>query len=75
LFAQYLGTGTVKMNPLPMTLGYGRKAWGRSTKAMNVKPEYRDQADLARVTDVLGHDMEIMFRDVLSNAEGKIFVM
>ena len=75
LFAQYLGTGTVKMNPLPMTLGYGRKAWGRSTKAMNVKPEYRDQADLARVTDVLGHDMEIMFSDVLSNAEGKIFVM
>lgn len=75
LFAQYLGTGHVKMNPLPISLDYGRKAWGKSTKVLQVKPEYRDQADLTRVTDVLGYDMELMFSDVLSNAEGKIFVM
>lgn len=75
LFAQYLGTGHVKMNPLPISLDYGRKAWGKSTQGLRVKPEYSNQADLARVTDVLGYDMELMFSDVLSNAEGKIFVM
>jgi len=74
-FAQYLGTGEVKFNPLPVTLGYGRQAWGRPTRYMNIKPEYNDEADRAAKADLLGRDMEIMFDSVVSSAVGKIFVM
>lgn len=75
LFAQYLGTGTVTLNPLPTNLGYGRKAWGTPTKYMNVKPEYRDQSDLQNASEVLARDMQFMFDDVLSSSVGQIFVM
>lgn len=75
LFAQYLGTGKVTLNPLPTNLGYGRKAWGTPTKYMNIKPEYRDETERAQATDVLGRDMEMMFSDVLDQSVGTIFVM
>lgn len=75
LFAQYLGTGHVTLNPLPTNLGYGRKAWGNPTKYMNIKPEYRDENERKNIADSLSRDMELMFDDVLSNAVGQIFVM
>lgn len=75
LFAQYLGTGKVTLNPFPTNLTYGRKAWGNPTRFMNIKPEYRDETERKYAAEVLAHDMEIMFNDVLSNSVGKIYVM
>lgn len=75
LFAQYLGTGKITLNPLPTSLGYGRKAWGNPTKYMNVKPEYRNESDLRNASEILARDMELMFDDVLSASVGQIFVM
>lgn len=75
LFAQYLGTGNITLNPLPTNLGYGRKAWGRPTKYLNIKPEFKDNDERKYAAEVLGRDMEIMFDDVLSNSVGNIYVM
>jgi hypothetical protein len=75
LFAQYLGTGSVKLNPLPTNLGYGRKAWGRPTKYMNIKPMFSDEKVRKQIADTLAYDMELMFNDVLSSAVGKIYLM
>lgn len=75
IFAQYLGTGKITLNPLPTNLGYGRKAWGTPTKYLNIKPEFRGESDRADATAILARDMEYMFDDVLSSSVGKIFVM
>lgn len=75
LFAQYLGTGSIKLNPLPTNLGYGKKAWGTPTKYLNIKPEFRDQNERQDAADMLAADMQLMFDDVLSSSVGKIFVM
>jgi len=75
LFAQYLGTGRVTLNPLPVSLGYGKKAWGTPTKYLNMKPEYRSNEDAKEAADILGRDMEYMFSDVLDSSLGQIFVM
>lgn len=75
LFAQYLGTGKVTLNPLPTNLVYGRKAWGNPTRFMNIKPEYRDENERKQVADSLAYTMELLFNDVLTNSVGKIYVM
>lgn len=75
LFAQYLGTGSIKLNPLPSNLGYGRKNWGTPSKYMNIKPEFRDEAERNQISDMLANDMELMFNDVLSSSVGNIYVM
>jgi hypothetical protein len=72
MFAQYLGTGKITLNPLPQSQGYGRKAWGRSTQSLNMRG---DPEETKYTTEVLARDMEIMFGDVLSSLEGKILVM
>lgn len=73
LFAQYLGTGTITLNPLPKQQGYGRKAWGRSTQSMRLQPGAEEESEYT--TEVLARDMELMFDDVLSSLVGKILVM
>ena len=75
LFAQYLGTGSIKLNPLPSNLGYGRKNWGTPSKYMNIKPEFRDEGERGQISDMLANDMELMFNDVLSSSVGNIYVM
>lgn len=75
IFAQYLGTGTVSFNALPVNLGYGRQAWGNPNRYLNIKPEYRDEAARKQAAEVLSYDMELMFNDALSDAVGKILVM
>lgn len=75
IFAQYLGTGQIKFNPLPTNLGYGRKAWGTPSKYLNIKPEFRDEAERNQIADMLARDMEMMFDDVLSSSVGNIYVM
>lgn len=75
IFAQYLGTGTVSFNALPVNLGYGRQAWGNPSRYLNIKPEYRDEAARKQAAEVLSYDMELMFNDALSDAVGKILVM
>jgi hypothetical protein len=73
LFAQYLGTGNVTLNPLPQRKDYGRKAWGTSTKAMRLNPEHAEETKYS--TEILARDMEFMFDDVLSSLVGDILVM
>lgn len=75
IFAQYLGTGQVKFNPLPSNLGYGRKVFGNPTNYLNIKPEYRDESIRQDAADALANDMQYMFDDVLNSSVGKIFVM
>ena len=75
LFAQYLGTGTVTLNPLPTNLGYGRKVFGNPTQYLNIKPEYRDENERKEASERLANDMNYMFDDVLNSSVGKIFVM
>ena len=75
LFAQYLGTGKVTLNPLPTNLTYGRRVFGNPTKYMNIKPEFRDAGERQQATDSLAYTMELLFNDVLSGSVGKIFVM
>lgn len=75
LFAQYLGTGTITLNPLPTNLGYGRKVFGNPSKYLNIKPEFRDETERRQISEMLARDMELMFNDVLGNSVGKIFVM
>ena len=72
IFAQYLGTGSIKLNPLPKSQGYGRKAWGRTTQNLNLRG---NEEDYKYSTEVLGRDMELMFDDVLGSLVGKILVM
>jgi hypothetical protein len=73
LFAQYLGTGKVTLKPLPKQQDYGRKAWGKSTQSLRLKPDAEEDSTYA--TEVLGRDMELMFDDVLSSLVGDILVM
>jgi hypothetical protein len=75
LFAQYLGTGKITLNELPVSLGYGRKAWGNPTNFLNLKSEYRNDEDAKYATDILSRDLELLFDDVLSASVGNIFVM
>lgn len=75
IFAQYLGTGSIKFNPIPANLGYGRQNWGNPSKYLNIKPEYNDEGNRQNIADTLAYDMQLMFDDVLSNCVGQIYVM
>ncbi len=73
LFAQYLGTGKIELNPLPQKQDYGRKVFGRSSQSLRMTPGSEDESRYT--TEVLARDMEIMFSDVLSELVGKVLVM
>ena len=75
LFAQYLSTGTITLNPLPTNLGYGRRVFGNPSKYLNIKPEFRDETERRQVSEMLARDMELMFNDVLGNSVGQVYVM
>jgi hypothetical protein len=72
-FAQYLLTGTVKFNPLPRNLAYGKAAWGRKA-SRTAHQDYSDE-DLNDELNSLANTMEYAFGDVVSESVGKIFVM
>jgi hypothetical protein len=65
-----LVTGSVKLNPLPKSIGYGRKAWGRIVNYLIINKQYS-----ANKTETLASNMEILFDSVISSQVGKIFVM
>jgi hypothetical protein len=76
LFAQFIQTGDVKFNPLPITASYGRKAWGRPTNYIGLKQQYRTpefdrEANLNKVREQLIRN----FNAVLQDAMGKIYLM
>jgi len=73
LFAQYLGAGEIKLNPLPKEKQYGRKAWGRSSKNLRLFPGGEEETKYT--TETLAYDMEIKFNEVLTSLVGKILVM
>lgn len=68
LFAQYLGTGRITLNPFPEKIVYNRQY-------LYMKSEYRNMEERTQAAETLAWDMEIMFDDVLSSCVGKIFVM
>jgi hypothetical protein len=73
LFAQYLNTGEVKFNPAPAQLQSRRQAWGRPQLLRRINKDQQQEANQALET--LSHDMELLFNDVMSNAQGRIYVM
>lgn len=73
LFAQFIQKGHVTLNPFPQSLGYGRKAWGRPTKYMSQNREYSQYME--NMSRRIQNDLTIVFTDVLSEMEGKIFLM
>jgi hypothetical protein len=75
LFAQYLQSGEVKLNPLPVSMSYGRKAWGRPTRFASIQPEYRDELSRAQETEQLAVDLQHAFKQVLKSSVGKIYLM
>ena len=76
IFAQYLGSGRIKFNALPLQINYGRQAWGRATQSLLIRnKELQSEKIRQQTTDTLSRDMEIMFGDVLSESVGKIYIM
>jgi hypothetical protein len=75
LFAQYLGTGTITLNPLPTNLGYGRQVWGNPSKYLNLKPEFRDEEVRQYESQGIGDDLTEYFAEVLRGCIGNIYVM
>jgi len=75
LFAQYLLTGRVTLNALPLQLAYGRQAWGRPTRYLNLKPQYRDEDQRSLATDKITQELGSYFDGVLGAAVGNIYVM
>ena len=75
LFAQYLKDGGITLNPLPTNLTYGRKAWGRPTKFMTIKSEYRDELSREQASEEVAHTLTNLFNVVLRQSVGKIYVM
>ena len=73
LFAQYLGTGSVTLKPLPQAQEYGRRAWGHATQSLRQRGQPGREAQYE--TETLAHDMEILFSGVLSSLAGSILVM
>ena len=75
LFAQYIKDGRIILNPLPISLGYGHRAWGHPTRYMNLKQEYRDEDTRQAEAQGLADDLSGYFAEVLRRAVGKIYVM
>jgi hypothetical protein len=70
MFAQYIQTGTVTLNPFPAQLGYGRYTFGNQSQM-----KARGEEDLKQAAETLGYDMQLLFGDVLSMCNGQIFLM
>ena len=75
MFAQYLQTGAVKLNPLPTNLTYGRQAWGNPTKFMNIRPESSDPEQRQYEADRLGEYLSTYFDEALGTSIGRRLVM
>jgi len=73
LFAQYLESGTVQLNPLPRVLPYGKAAWGRKDE-LRANSDYTD-SDLEQYAASLANTMDYSFDTVLGQATNSIFVM
>lgn len=70
MFAQYIQTGTVTLNPFPAQLGYGKYTFGNQ-----LQMKARGEEDLTQAAETLGYDMQLLFGDVLSMCNGQIFLM
>jgi hypothetical protein len=70
MFAQYIQTGTVTLNPFPAQIGYGKYTFGNQSQL-----KARGEEDLKQAAETLGYDMQLLFGDVLSMCNGQIFLM
>jgi len=73
LLAQYINTGSIKLNPLPRQLGYGKQAWGKHSRAMNMLQT--DDAEIKSHIEMLERDLDYYLDSILGSAQNKIFVM
>jgi hypothetical protein len=78
MLAQYIRTGRVTLNPLPISAGYGRLV-GWKTKSfqkyIRINSECSDELYRTEVTQRLAIDMGILFKNLLDSCVGKVFVM
>jgi len=75
LFAQYIKNGQITLNPLPAALSYGRRAWGRPTRSMNIDPDYREEISRQEITEEIAVNLSRYFREVLNSVNGTILIM
>lgn len=75
MFAQYLKDGHITLNPAPVSLSYGRKAWGNPTKYMALKSEFRDDDYRASISEEISSNLDNLFGIVLKGTVGKVYVM
>lgn len=75
LFAQYIKDGHITLNPLPVAINYGRRAWGRPTKVMRLNRDYIDKASRQEISDSLAINLGAYFIHVLDSFEGTILIM
>lgn len=75
MFAQYLKDGQITLNPMPISLGYGRKVWGRPTKYMRIDNDYQDELSRQQISDEIASNLNKLFDVVLRQSVGKIYVM
>ena len=73
LLAQYMLTGVVKFNPAPRTVGYGRQAWGRSTRGLYLDPAMAEDANDS--LDSLANYATYSGEEIMHSAVGRIYVM
>ena len=75
LFAQYLKNGYITLNPVPLSLDYGRKAWGRPTKYMRINKNMQDEATRQQISDEVAANLNSLFKTVLRQSVGQVYVM
>lgn len=76
LWTQFLKKGELTFNPLPESIPYGRKAWGRPTNYLSMTRKYRDDSYAAQeLLNKMAVELRDYFNSVLYGSMGKIFLM
>ena len=73
LLAQYINSGQITFNDLPRSLYQSRQAWGHTIPLRFAQRDAYEK--LNELLHTLSSDMEYYFHNLLSQAEGGIFVM
>jgi len=76
--ALFILKGTVVLNPLPVSVGYGRVVgWKNKSyeKYLNIKSEFRDEPARQQASQKLAHELNGLLNDFLWAAVGRVFIM
>jgi hypothetical protein len=78
LFAQYIKDGGITLNIPENRITWGKKAWGRPTSGVSLKPEFRTEGGkqgLEKAVEGFESEMAIYFDNILTDLQGKILTM